>query len=397
MSKQHKRPVAREEPAPALGASSFDDVVSLIRERRKYVDWIAALEAKKDSTPAQVYRRVHADYEKRLAEVGEKLASHRGTLASEQEDLRKKLEELDAQIQHHEEARAETELRAHVGELTAVALTEALRVSESQLDKLGSQRKSIETNLARLAEFFAAADGKGNLPSTSSPRPAGQGNFDELSFLNSVVGEERKEAPVEPNPAEVSAGSTETPAAASAESPPPLRPVEVPVPTPAPVKEPVPTKPEPRPAPSPEPAPGPAPEPAPASRPPEPPSPPAPQPGPTLESPIEKVTEIETPRPVMRQSIAMQMASLTIDPEVNAAARSDLGIIKTGDELPPSLLDDLRPKANALAGNVASNNPMSLDSSTGSELKTLRCRECSAMNNPSEWYCERCGAELSAL
>jgi hypothetical protein len=109
------------------------------------------------------------------------------------------------------------------------------------------------------------------------------------------------------------------------------------------------------------------------------------------------VTEIETPRPVMRQSIAMQMASLTIDPEVNAAARSDLGIIKTGDELPPSLLDDLRPKANALAGNVASNNPMSLDSSTGSELKTLRCRECSAMNNPSEWYCERCGAELSAL
>jgi uncharacterized OB-fold protein len=40
---------------------------------------------------------------------------------------------------------------------------------------------------------------------------------------------------------------------------------------------------------------------------------------------------------------------------------------------------------------------MALDASTKSELKTLKCRECGAMNNPSEWYCERCGAELSAL
>ena len=29
--------------------------------------------------------------------------------------------------------------------------------------------------------------------------------------------------------------------------------------------------------------------------------------------------------------------------------------------------------------------------------KTLKCGECSAMNLPTEWYCERCGAELAAL
>jgi uncharacterized OB-fold protein len=29
--------------------------------------------------------------------------------------------------------------------------------------------------------------------------------------------------------------------------------------------------------------------------------------------------------------------------------------------------------------------------------KTLRCQECSAMNYPTEWYCERCGGELAAL
>ena len=29
--------------------------------------------------------------------------------------------------------------------------------------------------------------------------------------------------------------------------------------------------------------------------------------------------------------------------------------------------------------------------------KTLKCGECSAMNFPTEWYCENCGAELAAL
>ena len=32
-----------------------------------------------------------------------------------------------------------------------------------------------------------------------------------------------------------------------------------------------------------------------------------------------------------------------------------------------------------------------------SAQKTLRCPECSAMNFPTEWYCERCGGELAAL
>lgn len=36
---------------------------------------------------------------------------------------------------------------------------------------------------------------------------------------------------------------------------------------------------------------------------------------------------------------------------------------------------------------------------TGSQdiPKTLKCAECGAMNYPSEWYCERCGAELANI
>ena len=31
------------------------------------------------------------------------------------------------------------------------------------------------------------------------------------------------------------------------------------------------------------------------------------------------------------------------------------------------------------------------------QTKTLKCQECGTMNYPTEWYCERCGAELAAL
>lgn len=51
-----------------------------------------------------------------------------------------------------------------------------------------------------------------------------------------------------------------------------------------------------------------------------------------------------------------------------------------------------------LAANVASNTPIVLRSTAGGDqAKTLKCNECGAMNYPTEWYCERCGAELAAL
>lgn len=51
-----------------------------------------------------------------------------------------------------------------------------------------------------------------------------------------------------------------------------------------------------------------------------------------------------------------------------------------------------------LAANVPANTPIVLRSSGEVEQrKTLKCTECGAMNYPTEWYCERCGAELAAL
>lgn len=38
-----------------------------------------------------------------------------------------------------------------------------------------------------------------------------------------------------------------------------------------------------------------------------------------------------------------------------------------------------------------------VDRPTQSIAKTLKCGECGSLNRPTEWYCERCGAELAAV
>ena len=50
-----------------------------------------------------------------------------------------------------------------------------------------------------------------------------------------------------------------------------------------------------------------------------------------------------------------------------------------------------------LAENVTGNNPVVLKAGETASGKTLKCSECGAMNYPTEWYCERCGAELASL
>jgi hypothetical protein len=55
-------------------------------------------------------------------------------------------------------------------------------------------------------------------------------------------------------------------------------------------------------------------------------------------------------------------------------------------DAPPS--EPAAPRNSALA---------SADKDRQSGQKTLKCGECGTLNRPTEWYCERCGAELAAL
>lgn len=57
---------------------------------------------------------------------------------------------------------------------------------------------------------------------------------------------------------------------------------------------------------------------------------------------------------------------------------------------------EARAAAHSKRSKAATFSPAQPDPKRETE-KTLKCGECGAMNYPTEWYCESCGGELSAL
>src|ERR1043166_1173732 len=188
------------------------DIEALLAERRKYEEWIAALEAKKDQTPPHVFTRVHADYEERLKAATEKLSAQSGTLGLERSRLAKRIEELDLQIRHRQDERSEIELRAHVGEMSEEDVEDAYQEADEELEKLNASRSAAAGDLERITELLSSMSGGRSRPAPTSDKPAetsgpSKKGFEELSFLQSVVGAEGKAvtpgvAPATPRPSQ---------------------------------------------------------------------------------------------------------------------------------------------------------------------------------------------------
>jgi hypothetical protein len=62
---------------------------------------------------------------------------------------------------------------------------------------------------------------------------------------------------------------------------------------------------------------------------------------------------------------------------------------------PPAPPVEAKPSATETPAAGNPNQPRK--SAMAEQPKTLKCQECGTMNLPSEWYCERCGAELTVV
>jgi hypothetical protein len=287
---------------------SMNDVQTLLEERRRYEMWLEALDGRRETTPPHVFERVHADYRSRLQQVADRLAGYRQTIEDERASVTSRLSLLGAEEQMRRDERAELELRAHVGELAEADAASAFSAVDEAIQHLAGEKGELERRVADLDALLSEqpatnpATSNDAVPQSAPTEPesapasdAASGvrtpSFDELAFLDAVVGEK---------PADESKPGVEAPA--------------------APASEPV-------------------------------------------------YERIVTPDESDAESLLEGLDG------ANRAAAT-----------PP------------LAANVASNTPIVLRTSGGIEQsKTLKCNECGAMNYPTEWYCERCGAELAAL
>ena len=134
---------------------SLDALNGLLKERQRYEEWLAALEAKRATTSESVYVRVQADYQTRLREVSGKLAERAGELRANIDVLTSKLEEVSHQENQQREARQEAELRAAVGEYTDKQWKEIGGAWDKELARLVKEKNSLDAQLNELNRIFA--------------------------------------------------------------------------------------------------------------------------------------------------------------------------------------------------------------------------------------------------
>ena len=246
-------------------------------DRQKYEQWLADLDAKKDSTPPHVFERVKGDYSARLQEVLGSLKQHTTDMQEHARGLMVRLKELEVSEEELRDEQAENELRAKVGEMTEAEFEASKKKADRLLAKFEEDREQVATDLNQIRQMLSGAP---EPPQAEVPRHST--DFDELEFLKSVVGPTTP-ASSTPPAAPKARPSTEIKAAVPPVAPPPAT----------------------------------APKPA------------APAPGP-------KQTPSDAPSAIRTSGVVEQP-------------------------------------------------------------KTLKCAECGAMNYASEWYCERCGAELTVV
>jgi len=298
--------------------SSAEELPSLLEERRRYEEWLAALDARRDSTAPHVFDRVRSDYDGRLRQVNEKLNAHRHAIQEEKTSLESRRALLEAEEQLRRDERTELELRAHVGELTGRDAELAFGAVDETLEKLLGENQELASRIRQLDALLE------NRPPQAEATRA----------------EATRVAPdVAPSP-EVLAPKEETESLHDAM---------------------------------------------------------------TADPSIAKAPALQTPGGSFDELAFLSTVvnedehSLVPPPTVAAEVAKD-------ESVSESLLSDLakpaerRPVEAPFGANVPANTPIVLRTSGAIEQsKTLKCSECGAMNYPTEWYCERCGAELAAL
>lgn len=366
---------------------------ALLAEKRKHEGYIAKLEERRAGTPEHVFARLRDEYLSKVMDAQVRAHAEAEALEDGLEVDQAAVSDVEARLAALEEERLEGDLRAAVGELDLKDWQKRLIALNASISMGEKERDALTSSALRIRALLAEARGVPVMPAaitepvSAKPVPrtsaaaaaiANAPNFDELAFLNSVVGRTSSPAmpmPVSPAPApRVSvpvAPIKESPSVkdpASVREPSSIRemssvrePISAPKAEPisAPKPEPIAAAPEPVAAPQPEPASAPEPAAAPKSE-----FTAAPELAlGTSAAPVEP-TPAPTPVPVPAPAPApVAAAPEPVNPE---------------DEEPPSAL-----------GRATSRSTQA--------IKTLKCGECGSMNYPTEWYCERCGGELAAL
>jgi hypothetical protein len=332
-----------------------DPIDRLLQERQQYATWLSRLDATVDSVPESVRGKVRSDYKSRLDSVIDQLRSHSDGLAQQLDRHRETRSELLTREAQAKEIMSEAEVRHAVGEYSDAKWQQIRGEAQKNL-------VAIREELAQLGEEIAELE-----------------NVQQLIAGPAMPEPEPPPPPTPPPPPE-----PEKPAAApvleqpAQPTPEPAAPPASPAPPPPAAES---TEPQPAAA---QPAAGVKPA-ATSVRPVKPKEAPG-TPGRTLWFPSVKEEEVEAGV----DELAF-LKSVSEDETTGPSARRASGGHRPPDPAVASQMTPV-PSPTPVTTPTGESRP---SGSTGA--RTLKCGECGTMNRPTEWYCERCGAELADL
>ena len=315
--------------------NALDALRALIAERQQYEQWMTALEAKKEGTPEHVFERVQADYRSRLDRVVTDIRGHAEELQLSISTLSSRLVEVARDEDTRREGLQEAELRAAVGEYEPDQWEALKAEAEQGLEKAAADRASLDAQLGELRAIqkLSEVGSVGSVPGASEPSALSQAPSQPVA------------SPASSQPA---AAQTHRPEQTESAAPRPFVQQPSQPPAPAPATQSSPAKPAERSS-------GDGVQ---ATKPVERPS----------DQPVEKARQDAERIPL--EPVAAAASAMTASQQKPRSTKTPPGGVSATRKAEPAKPD---------------------------QSKTLKCPECGTPNNPTEWYCERCGGELATM
>ena len=385
VNEPRRNSAAIEAPDPA---GALEAVGALMAERRRFEGWIDALNARKATTPQHVFERVHLDYSNRLDAVIEQLTSHADALRRATDALTVRIQDLTAEQRRAEDERAESELRAHVGELSSADWDRTAAASDAAIAQFVDRRKEADLELSRIRELLdstsrpptpAEAVQAPVAPPAPAAAPAPRASVPVARVSKGVAAEE---VLLDGPPPRSSVGARVS-AQGHAVSNEPTIPTELPPAVIAAEQQLLEI--EERKAP---PAGAKAAEPAaPAS--------PAPRKSNGFDELAFLSSVVDTPAGTYEPA-PTDMPDEKSRRDTFAMRSNEDSITNLGARSTPLDVASIEREGPPPTSGGRPTSAIGRDTS-GEGVKSLKCGECGALNYPTEWYCERCGAELASL
>ncbi|HET9604717.1 MAG TPA: zinc finger Ran-binding domain-containing protein [Gemmatimonadales bacterium] len=126
---------------------------------------------------------------------------------------------------------------------------------------------------------------------------------------------------------------------------------------------------------------------------------PAPAPMETQRAPESPKPAPEPPKAAKPSKPAQSDDELDFLKSVAVEQSASLSPQNASDDQPTAeeSVPDAAAAPSPMAAPTVAAAPAKPQASSSNQAKTLKCGECGTLNRPTEWYCERCGAELAAL